>query len=126
MEIYNNIFGPTEQALDLRSKRLSMISSNIANSDVKGYKAQDMDFKKIMAEQTSSDMQRTSPLHMDATAKRKANLVYRVPINPMQNDNSVEVNYEQAQFGKEATRYSATLQFLENRVGGIRRSLRGE
>ncbi|NDF64839.1 MAG: flagellar basal body rod protein FlgB, partial [Betaproteobacteria bacterium] len=33
---------------------------------------------------------------------------------------------EQAQFGKAAGDYQATLQFLENRIGGIRKALRGE
>jgi flagellar basal-body rod protein FlgB len=36
------------------------------------------------------------------------------------------LNYQQAQFGKESARYTATLQFLENRIGGIKRALRGE
>ena len=46
MDAYNDIFGTTAKALDLRSKRMELISSNIANADVAGYKSKDIDFKK--------------------------------------------------------------------------------
>jgi flagellar basal-body rod protein FlgB len=36
------------------------------------------------------------------------------------------MNVEQAQYGKAASEYQATLQFLENRIGGLRKALRGE
>ena len=34
MDAYNDIFGTTAKALDLRAKRMEMISANIANADV--------------------------------------------------------------------------------------------
>ena len=42
MEAYNDIFGTTAKALDLRAKRMEMISANIANADVADYKAKDL------------------------------------------------------------------------------------
>jgi len=36
------------------------------------------------------------------------------------------MNVEQAQYGKAANEYQATLQFLENRIGGLRKAMRGE
>jgi flagellar basal-body rod protein FlgB len=36
------------------------------------------------------------------------------------------MNVEQAQYGKAATEYQATLQFLENRISGLRKAMRGE
>ena len=48
MDAYNDIFGTTAKALDLRSKRMEMISSNIVNADVAGYKSKDIDFKKMI------------------------------------------------------------------------------
>ena len=49
MDAYNNIFGTTAKALDLRAKRMEMISANIANADVADYKAKDIDFKKMLS-----------------------------------------------------------------------------
>ena len=126
MDAYNNIFGTTAKALDLRSKRMELISSNIANADVNGYKSKDIDFKKLMAKEMSSVLNATHAKHLGGLAYGKTDYIYRVPVNPSENGNTVEMNYEQAQFGRESTRYAATLQFLESRVGGIRRALRGE
>ena len=126
MDAYNDIFGTTAKALDLRSKRMEMISSNIANADVAGYKAKDIDFRKMMAKEMQGTVNNTDDRHLGGTANEKMNYIYRVPVNPSDNGNTVEMNYEQAQFGRESTRYAATLQFLESRVGGLRRALRGE
>jgi flagellar basal-body rod protein FlgB len=126
MEAYTDIFGDTDKALRLRSKRMELISSNIANADVAGYKSRDIDFKKIMSKSMADSLQKTHEKHFSENDPSNLKYVYRVPINGAENGNTVEVNYEQGQFGRESTRYAATLQFLESRVGGIRRALRGE
>ena len=126
MDAYNDIFGTTAKTLDLRAKRMEMISANIANADVAGYKSKDIDFKKMMSKEMSGMLTNTHNKHIDGLSEGNMNYIYRVPINPSENGNTVEMNYEQAQFGHESTRYAATLQFLESRVGGIRRALRGE
>ena len=126
MEAYTDIFGDTDKALRLRSKRMELISSNIANADVAGYKSRDIDFKKLMSRSMADSLQTTHAKHISENDPSNLRYVYRVPINGAENGNTVEVNYEQGQFGRESTRYAATLQFLESRVGGIRRALRGE
>ena len=126
MEAYTDIFGDTGKALRLRSTRMELISSNLANADVAGYKSRDIDFKKLMSQSMSASLQKTHVNHFSETDPNNPRFVYRVPINEPENGNTVEVNYEQGQFGRESTRYAATLQFLESRVGGIRRALRGE
>lgn len=126
MDALNDIFGTTAKALDLRSKRMELISSNIANADVAGYKSKDIDFKKLMSKEMAGVLNNTHAKHLGGAVSGKTDYIYRVPVNPSENGNTVEMNYEQAQFGREATRYAATLQFLESRVGGLRRALRGE
>ena len=51
---------------------------------------------------------------------------YRVPFNASVDGNTVEISVEQAKYGKAAADYQATLTFLESRVAGIRKALRGE
>ena len=126
MEVLNEIFGVHEKAMGLRQRRLALLGQNIANADTPHYKAKDIDFKKIMAKETDLSIKLSQSGHMSGTSSRQGGLVYRTPNNPSADGNTVELNYEQAQFGKESARYSATLQFLENRIGGIRRALRGE
>ena len=126
MEAYTDIFGDTAKAMRLRSKRMELISANIANADVAGYKAKDIDFKKMMSKEMAGSLRSTHQNHYSENDPSNPRYVYRVPINPAIDGNTVEVNYEQGQFGRETTRYAATLQFLESRVGGIRRALKGE
>ena len=44
-----SIFGIHGTALALRSQRLSMLASNIANAATPGYKARDIDFEKALS-----------------------------------------------------------------------------
>jgi flagellar basal-body rod protein FlgB len=53
-------------------------------------------------------------------------LKYRTPFNTAFDGNTVELTVEQAKYGQSAGEYQATLNFLEQRVSGIRKALRGE
>ena len=53
-------------------------------------------------------------------------VVYTTPLNPSADGNTVEISVEQAKFGQAAAEYQATLRFLESRVSGIRKALKGE
>ena len=122
----DNIFGVHEQAVQLRQRRISLLCENIANADTPNFKAKDLDFKALMNNERSMSARRTHDMHIDHKLGNKSGLVYRVHNNPAADGNTVELNFQQAEFGKESARYTATLQFLENRIGGVRRALRGE
>ena len=122
----DNIFGVHEQAVQLRQRRISLLGENIANADTPNFKAKDLDFKALMNNERSMSARRTHDMHIDHKLGNKSGLVYRVPNNPAADGNTVELNFQQAEFGKESARYTATLQFLENRIGGGRKALRGE
>ena len=47
MKIFDAAFGVHEKALDLRARRMEVISRNIANSDTPGYKARDIDIESV-------------------------------------------------------------------------------
>ena len=126
MSMLDNIFGVHENAMQLRQQRLSLLGENIANADTPNYKAKDLDFKALINNERLMSTRRTHELHIDHAGGNTNGLIYRVPNNPAADGNTVELNFQQAEFGKESARYTATLQFLENRIGGVRRALRGE
>ncbi len=127
MTLLNNAFGIHEHALPLRNKRMQMISENIANADTPHFKAKDLDFAKVLDAQRSAPMQATHASHFRLGALPNADGVfYRTPLNASADGNTVELTVEQARYGKAAGDYQATLSFLENRVSGIRKALRGE
>jgi len=129
LSVFDGVFGVHERAIKLRQSRLELLASNIANADTPNFKAKDLDFKKAMDETLRNfdvDVSRTHNTHMSATGNTGQHTVYRTSLNPAADGNSVDMHYEQAEFGKEAMRYTATMQFLEGRVSSIRRALRGE
>lgn len=129
MAIFSDVFGIHEQALKLRQDRLSLISRNIANADTPNYQAKDLNFRKIMSKASNEafvEMERTKSNHLESSSLKNADVMYRIPLNPAADGNTVELHYEQAEFGKETGRYMATVQFIEGRIGSIRRALRGE
>lgn len=113
----DKIFGIHGDALQLRSQRLSMLASNIANAATPGYKARDLDFDKAMREVRSGG---------DAAGAMQGNAGYRVPLQSSLDGNTVEMSTEQTLFAENAVGYSTTLSFLEARVMTITRALRGE
>lgn len=128
VKIFENVFGIHESALKLRERRLNVIAENIANTDTPSYKARDVDFKSVMRSTQAGikEMATTHGSHINASTSGKDGLVYRNPLNPSADGNTVELSVQQSEFGKESARYTATMQFIENRIGGVRRALRGE
>ena len=127
MKLLENPFGIHEKALSVRNKRMELISANIANADTPHFRAKDLDFKKVLANANPSPMAATNVTHFDTgEVEDPHGIVYRTPYNTAVDGNTVEINVEQGKYGEAAVQYQATLQFLENRISGIRKSLRGE
>lgn len=127
MSLLDSALGVHAQALAVRSQRVEVLARNIANADTPQYKAQDLDFKQVLRSTQSGDLQQTNNKHMGELPAGSADAMkYRVPFNVAFDGNTVELNVEQAQYGKAAADYQATLNFLENRISGLRKALRGE
>jgi flagellar basal-body rod protein FlgB len=113
----SSLFGIHGHALELRSQRMGLITSNIANSGTPGYKARDIDFAtalKARVDGASSEV---------AAAKATQ---YRVPVMPSMDGNTVEMATEQTAFAENAVGYQATLGFIRGRVETLTRALKGE
>ena len=112
-----SLFGIHAAALELRSQRMGLIASNIANAGTPGYKARDIDFAAALkASQASSDPGKAG----DAATQ------YRVPTMTSLDGNTVELSTEQLAFGENAVGYAATLSFIRGRVETVTRALKGE
>jgi flagellar basal-body rod protein FlgB len=131
MSTIKDYFSLNEQALQLRNSRLELLSQNIANVATPNYRARDIDFASAMKRvsnrmnlaATQESHIRMSPMQENVASGA---IVYRVPLNPSVDNNTVEIGLEQAKFGRAAAEYQASLQFLENRISGLRKALRGE
>lgn len=111
------IFGIHAQALELRSQRIGLIASNIANAATPGYKARDIDFAAAL----KARMGGASAEQAGAAATR-----FRVPVMPALDGNTVEMATEQTAFSENAVAYTATLSFIRGRAETLSRALKGE
>ena len=113
----DSIFGVHGTALALRSQRLSLLASNIANAATPGYKARDIDFGRAL------DLAQKG---YGTGRAAQASVAYRVPVTPSLDGNTVELSTEQTLFAENAVQYRATLAFLVGRINTVRRALKGE
>ena len=109
------LFGVHGKALAIRSQRLAMLASNIANAATPNYKARDIDFQKALADADGG---------MSANQAAQNNVGYRVPLETSLDGNTVELTTEQTQFAENALQYKSTLSFLEGRINTIKQALR--
>ncbi len=104
-------------ALALRSQRLALLASNIANAATPNYKARDIDFTKAldMAQKGSS---------VDSAVS--SSMGWRIPLEPSLDGNTVELATEQTMFAENAVQYRTTLSFLSGRISTLMTALKGE
>jgi len=127
MDLFSGALGIRERALGVRSQRLEVLSRNIANADTPNYKAEELDFKAMLKETSREYISATHAKHYAALEEQPDDgKRFRVPFNSTFDGNTVEISVEQAQFGQAAADYQTTLNFLENRISGIRKALKGE
>lgn len=128
---FDRALGIHPEALSVRSRRLELLASNIANSDTPGYKARDIDFraalKGVAPEDQPLRLMRTHPGHIEGEHIRTGDeILYRVPTQPALDGNTVDPQLEQAAFSKNTIQYQASLEFLNSRFSGLRNALKGE
>lgn len=113
----DNIFGIHGAALELRSQRMGLLASNIANAGTPGYKARDIDFAAALKARMGG---------ADTDQAATASTLYRVPVMPTLDGNTVEMATEQTAFSENAVGYSATLSFIRSKVETLSRAMKGD
>lgn len=115
-------------ALGVRAKRNKVLASNIANAATPNFKARDLDFQaEIRKAEGGGAMSVTDTRHIKVGLKGPSKaMLYRQPVNPAQDGNTVEMNVEQMEFSENVIRYQTTLGFLNSKITGLMSAIRGE
>lgn len=112
-------------ALDLRQQRQEVLAANIANADTPNYKARDFDFSqamnKAMSDQKTlpnTQLSLTSSKHIPGAAKGapSAELLYRQPLQPSLDGNTVDMDTERMAFADNTMHYQSNLNVLSQRI----------
>ena len=124
----DQVFGVHAQALQLRARRGELIASNLANADTPNYKARDLDFRHALDNaQSATAMQATHASHIThASASGRTSTLYRVPTQSSLDGNTVDSQLEKAKFSENAVRYQTTLRFLNGKISGLMKAIKGE
>ena len=128
MNKFGNYLDFHGQALQLRSRRNEILASNIANAATPHFKARDLDFDREMQRNVKhGPLQVTNDVHFPTnTHPLREQMLFRDPINPSLDGNTVEMAVEQMEFSENVVRYQTTLQFLNNRISGLLSAIKGE
>ena len=106
--------GVHPQLLNFRVERSKVLASNLANADTPGYQAKDLDFKTFV----------NRVQHSSANAA-SYKIGYRIPFQASDDNNTVEMGSEQAQFSQNAMDFQSSLTFLNMKINGLRSAIEG-
>jgi len=128
--------GVHQDALKLYGQRTAVLANNIANADTPNYKAQDLDFRAVLAGTGSGStggaalaLATTNGAHVSGTPVTPGattGLKYRVPLAPSLDGNTVDVQLEQAAFADNSVRYQAALTFLSSKFKDLMTAITGQ
>jgi flagellar basal-body rod protein FlgB len=118
-----------ETAINLRAQRQQLLASNIANADTPNYKARDIDFSKSLqvaltrSQPPTNALIKTNAAHLDAKTdvdaadgSDGATLLYRSPIQPSADGNTVDMDIERNAFADNAVHYEAGLSLISAQI----------
>ena len=122
-----------QTALSLRAARQELLASNIANADTPNYKARDIDFARALQTALAGDsstvqVAKTSSMHLDGnsgTSIMGAPVMYRNPVQPSADGNTVDMDVERAQFADNALRYEASVRFVSEQMRQMLTAIQG-
>jgi flagellar basal-body rod protein FlgB len=129
---FERAFSVHDDALLLRGRRTSILAANIANADTPDYKARDIDFAEVMRKAGQQQVGGVvlASTHRNHVSPRAGNLqpelMYRNPLHSSLDGNSVDSHVEQTRFSENALMFQTSFTFLNGKVQGLMKALRGE
>ena len=128
---FASALGVHEQALLIREQRAELLANNLANADTPGFKARDLDFRALvrqaMDQTHSAQPTQTRAMHLSGVGGGSGSeLLYRTPMQPSLDGNTVDSDIETAQFARNALDFQASLTFLQSKLRGLNTAIRGE
>ena len=119
----DNALSFQQQALGLRAQRQQILAGNIANADTPNYKARDFEFSAALKEAVagrsggSLTLVTTNVAHLPGSSQEStARLLYRNPVQPSVDGNTVEMDVERARFSENAVQYEAGVAFITAQI----------
>ena len=131
---FESALGIHDKALSFRAQRAEVLANNMANADTPNFKARDLDFASVLAEQSAKSaggefqLNRSNSRHIDAQGLVSADaaLRYRMPAEPSLDQNTVDLQKEQSSYAENSVQFQASFTLLNSKFKGLISALRGE
>ncbi|MHC8376192.1 flagellar basal body rod protein FlgB [Pseudomonas sp. MDT1-16] len=133
---FDKAVGSAERALIYRSQRAEVLSNNIVNADTPNFKARDLDFPTLLAEQskrvasTQISLQTTNQNHIHGNGSEGDSdgraLLYRTQNQPSLDQNTVDQQIEIAKYTENEIHFEAAFTRLNGSFKGLIKAIRGE
>lgn len=131
---FDKALGISEQALGFRARRAEVLANNIANADTPNYKARDLEFSKVLADQAEKtksgtfglDLTNNRHIAAEGVGSGDSELMYRTPSQPSLDQNTVDAQMEQANYTQNSLDFQASFTLLNSKFKGLVSALRGE
>lgn len=121
-----------QTALTMRGYRQQLLASNIANADTPNYKARDIDFSSALqgalsARPATTGLAVTSSRHIGSSGENTmgAKVLYRTPVQPSIDGNTVNMDLERTQFAENAIHYQANIALLNGQIRFMMSAIQG-
>ena len=123
-----------ETALKLRTYRQQVLGNNLTNSDTPTFKARDIDFASVLENQLqgqdsskSLSLATTDGRHLPGTTVvDDPKLLYRIPIQPSMDGNTVDSDVELSEFTQNSVFTQSALTFLGGTIKGRMSAITGQ
>jgi flagellar basal-body rod protein FlgB len=127
---FQSALGIHEKALHVRATRAEVLANNLVNADTPNFKARDIDFKSIlrgeMAASTSMAATNSRHIGVGSTDMLSPDLLYRNPLQPSLDGNTVEEQVEMSRFAQNTMDFQASFQMLNGKFKGLRNAIKGD
>ncbi len=128
---FDKALGVHQYTVGVRSERAELLANNLANANTPGYKAQDINFGRVLEAATSGasfGLAKTDGRHITASSPVvNGQIMYRNPEQPDTGDgNTVDSQVERNLFMQNALEYQASLDFLGSKFKNMTKALKGE
>jgi len=116
------------RALDWCVRRHHVISSNIVNRDTPGYKAADVDFRRVMEQIGTEDegiLRRTDPVHLPRLGGIPSQVLTVKETSERPDGNSVNLAEEMSHLVENNYTYQALLKHVNGKLKAIKLAIHG-
>ncbi len=133
MKLFDRDFTLLQKSLDFRTRRNTMLASNIANLETPGFKAKDLVFEKALGSALKASqpgpLRVTNPHHLDGRPPTPLSLVQPEMITTASavgslDGNTVDLEKEMAKLGENQVAYQALTQMISYKFSSLKAVIR--